>query len=107
LADVESESQFTEIVSGNDFALVMFYAPVKKNEEKKKSFFFFFFLCSHFPSSVQWCGHCKSFKPAFAAAATKVGEQTSQNPILRFLFSAGKGQVCAGQGRKEQKNVGF
>jgi thiol-disulfide isomerase/thioredoxin len=43
--DVETETQFTELVAKNEFVLVMFYAP--------------------------WCGHCKSFKPAFAAAATK------------------------------------
>ena len=43
--DVESEAQFTELIAKNDFVLVMFYAP--------------------------WCGHCKSFKPAFAAAATR------------------------------------
>ncbi len=43
--DVESEQQFTDLVSKNDYVLVMFYAP--------------------------WCGHCKSFKPAFAAAATR------------------------------------
>ena len=40
------ETSFAETIKANDYVLVMFFAP--------------------------WCGHCKSFKPAFAEAATLV-----------------------------------
>merc|ERR1711991_992948 len=39
------ESNFEETIKNNDYVLAMFYAP--------------------------WCGHCKSLKPHFAAAATQ------------------------------------
>jgi protein disulfide-isomerase-like protein len=45
IADLDS-TNFQSTLDSNEFALVMFYAP--------------------------WCGHCKTLKPKFAEAATKV-----------------------------------